>query len=721
MRIVDLSCDCGGRFAAKLLAMSGLTVECYESSGSPLDLYLDRHKKPVDPLVAPDTLVQGADLVFTSFDRGARVGSAAALTPSDDFIEISTSTFGMTGPYSGWRGGELAAWAVGGYMSITGEPDREPLMGPASLCFYVAGYNAAIAAEAALRLRERAGIVARIDISAMESMLAAHQSTFSRVAAGFGRRRTGRFTEVFPLVVLPCREGHVSLGVVTQPEFDKMACALDLPDLCADPRFQGIAARERNRDALDAILVAALRSHDAEEIAGRLQSAGVAAAAVVDIPDVLRNPQLISRDFWEQAETGPILPGNPLPAARIFAKQPAAPVCGPKAGAPCTDGIALPLAGVVVIDFTAFWAGPSATRNLADMGATVVKVERPGSRVDADPSADDAAQTLEYLYNRKMNRGKLSVVLDLSTDAGRAEARALIASADVVVENSRSGVADALGVGAKAMCAHFPRLVYVSLAGFGSTGPWSSWRSYGPTIEAASSIQARTGYADGAPLRLGHTLPDAVGGLVGTLAVLRGLRERELRGVGGWFDLAQLEAYVAMSGEEIAANSLSGASYERSGNLARDGAVQGVFRCTGEDQWIAVRLENADDRLRFATLAEIVAEDPGPDQYFVSLARYAASRDRDDLVDQFQAAGLAAAPVLNADELPSNPQLRARDFLIDVQLGTRSAALPGSPIRALPPFAVAGRRAPLFGEHNCLLSHLAGAGSNRLRDAILDL
>ena len=167
----------------------------------------------------------------------------------------------------------------------------------------------------------------------------------------------------------------------------------------------------------------------------------------------------------------------------------------------------------------------------------------------------------QYLYHQKMNRNKHSVVLDLGTPAGQETARHLASKADILVENFRAGVAERLGLAASTLCAAFPELIYVSLSGFGSGGPWGEWRSFGPNIEAASSVMARTGYANGDPMRLGHALPDGVGGIVGALAALRGLRERDERGVGGWFDLSQLESYVAASGEDILAASMTGSSF----------------------------------------------------------------------------------------------------------------------------------------------------------------
>jgi crotonobetainyl-CoA:carnitine CoA-transferase CaiB-like acyl-CoA transferase len=613
LKVVDLSCDVAGRFAAKLLAMSGLDVIRPESSTpaagpQPLDVYLDAHKEIVscrEPAEAL-SLVATEDVVFTTFDRGRYAGlvsvSGVDALPST-CVHVTTSTFGTFGPYSTFRGGPMADWAAGGYLAITGEPEREPLIGPENLCGYIGGYTAAIAAEAALQHRRRTGEGQQVDISTMESMLSVHQSTFSRLAAGIVRLRTGRYTEAYPLVVRPCRDGHVSLGVVTDAEFDRLAIAVGREDLITDERFCNKDLRWDHRDELDVELEGFLSQHDADRAVEILSGHGVAAAKVAAPSDVLTNPQLAHRGFWEQPG-GPArlgrMPGNPIPAAKQISTSPSSTT------ARYHRPGGLPLAGVV-LDFTAFWAGPSATRWLADLGAQVIWLERPQSRVDADLSTSDTSTIVQHSFHLKMNRNKQSVVLDLRNAADRQIARRLAGEADVLVENFRPGVMDRFGLGPSELCRNNPALVYVSLSGFGSGGPWSDRRSYGPTIEAASSIEGRTGYPGGEPLRLGHTLPDGAGGLAGALSALRGLRGRAETGMGGWFDVSQLEVYTAISGEELLVASTSDRALARVGNRSRCGAVQGVFACRGDDEWIAVRLADPSDLERLAEVARIPA------------------------------------------------------------------------------------------------------------------
>ena len=724
MVIVDLSCDVAGRFAAKLFAMAGLEVirptgimPLPTATSVALDRYLDCDKRcaPFSP-AQRHQLLADADLVFSSFDRGRWLGL------SDDdrglmasAVHVTTSSFGTTGPYAGWRGGALADWAAGGYLAITGEPDREPLIGPEHLCGYVAGFTAAIAAEAALCVRRQNGRGQLVDISTMEAMLSVHQSTFARVAAGLGRQRTGRFTEVYPLVVLPCRDGHVSVGVVSGDEFDRFVIAIGRPELASDERFADAQGRWNHRDALESEIERFFLHHTCTQVIEALHACELAAAKVVDVHEVLGNPQLRYREFWRSAGLG-TMPGNPIPPAHQFAGESGIPAVKRPHWIGHRKQEELPLSGVVVLDFTAYWAGPSATRNLADMGATVIKVERPGSRIDLDDQLEDTAALVNHLYHCKMNRGKFSVCLDLGSTEGRAAIGRLASFADVAMENFRPGVADRLGVGPKALGQINSSLIYVSLSGFGASGPWGGLRSYGPTIEAASSIESRTGYRGGDPLRLGHTLPDGVGGLAGTLAALRGLREREGGGRGGWFDLSQLEAYVALSGEEILDASGQQQVPVRNGNRSAGAMVQGVFPCSGEDEWIALRLADLGDVTSFAKVTRlpdlvpmVLRTDRDDDRIEALVRDYTRAREKHAIAQELQACGLEAVPVFKAQELPCNVHLQERGFLYQVRVGGRDVTLPGTPFRSEPKMAQPSRSAPRVGAHSGMLFGGEGA------------
>lgn len=684
MKVVDLSTGVAGQWAAKLLAMSGAEVlrPAGQERPAALAAYLDAFKQIVE--WQGSALLDGADVVISSFDRGTPDGLAEGIEVPASCVHIVTSTFGMTGPYAHMRGGPMAGWAASGYLAITGKPDREPIIGPENLCDYFSGYQAAIAAEAAYRRLRRTGEGAVIDVSTMEAMQIAHQTTYSLLPLGIGRRRQGRYYEVYPLVTRPCRDGHVKLSIVTDEEYDRFLVAIERPDLATDERFATRADCSVNRDAFDAEIAPFLEARDGEDIVKLLAAHGVTAAKVALAHDVRNNPQLARRGYWQP---GPG-PGSPIPRVKTFASVASALQTSPLSA---TRSPELPLSGVVVADFTVFWAGPLAARTMADLGARVIWVERPGSRARWNFEEDPASANGADLYQLEMGRNRESLVLDLTSGEGLAAARKLIAHADVLIENNRPGAMDKLGLGAEAVCKEFPHIVYVSLSGYGCSGPWSDRRSYGPAIEAASGIEGRTGYPGDEPLRLGHPLPDATGGVAGALTALRGLREREERGVGGWYDVSQLEAYVAMSGEDYVA----GGSLPRIGNQSRWGAKQDVLPCKGTDNWIAVRLNDDGDERAFIEATGIAFSDR------TSLCALTSGSEKRELAERLQAAGIEAFPVLNVDELPTDPHFDARKFLIDVPFGGgRVARFPGSPMR---PLADTHGPAPNFGENTAAL------------------
>lgn len=715
MRVLDLSCDVAGRFGTRLLAESGVEViRCGPDDriNDTLSRYLDRNKQrvTVDRL---SEVIDGCDLVWTSFDAGRLLGHGSRIEAPDSCVHVTTSSYGLTGPYAGWRGGSMADWAAGGYLYITGDPDREPLSGPENMCGYAAGYTAAVGALAALIDRRRTGRGRRLDVSTMEAMLLLHQSTFSRTAAGQLRRRTGRYTEVYPLTVLPCRDGYVSIGVVTDTEFDKLSIAVGRPDLPADPRFADRFGRWDNRDALDTELAGYLDRHEANSVVEHFQRCGVACARVTEPLDVVANAQLAYRGFWQDAGEGAVAPGYPLRSFHAFRGD------GRRPG--LATGGELPLAGVRVLDFSIYWAGPSATRLLADMGADVIWVERPGGRLDTDLARDDApsAVTLQlHLYDRKMFRGKRSIALDLEDAGDLALVHRLARDAHIVVENFRPGVADKLGIGHEALGRLNPGLTYVSLSGWGADGPWSDWRSYGPSIEAASSIEGRTGYAGGEPLRLGHTLPDGIGGLAGAFAALAGLGQSLANGRGGWFDVSQFEAYVAMAGEGILEARRNPLQSERVGNRSRKaGVIQGVFPCLGDDQWIALRLENAVERRALARVADLDESIfDTADEAERAIAGFTRGFEKADLAGRLQRAGLEAFPVLDAMELTADAHLRRRGYFLSIAAGKGVYALPGTPFVATPPMARPSTEAPRPGEDTAAVRAADAAGSSPWRD-----
>jgi crotonobetainyl-CoA:carnitine CoA-transferase CaiB-like acyl-CoA transferase len=590
-----------------------------------------------------------------------------------------------------------------------------------------------------LAARRNTGRGCYIDASVMEAMVCSHQSTFSRYAAGMVMGRSGNeVATCYPLGVKRCRDGYILISVVTDQDFDRLAIAMGLPHLVADPRFSDGISRYRHRDSIDAVLDPWLESMDGDDIAGLLQSAGVVAAKVVTTLDLLSDPQLEVRDFFDSGVDGDggmglRMPGNPVRPTR---RPPGAFRRAPQ-GRGDADGVEElirrggQLAGITrpiprsaagqpfgsagrpltVLDATIWWAGPLATRLLADLGARVIRIERPAGR---DDTYHDSGQYVTH----KLHRGKLSLAVDSRTAEGRAIVHHLARSADVFIENFRPGVMAKLGLDFATLSALNPKIVYVSLSGFGSDGPRAAWGSHGTLIEAASSIESRTGYAGGEPMKLGHPLPDGVGGTAGAFAALRGLRTLSETGEGSYFDISQLETYCAAGGEAVLATSLDGLPANAMGNASPLVAPQNVYPCQGEDEWVAISISDDDEwssLQAILTAAALPTEDrdllgdPGLRSVATrrdrqvplnaAIANWTRTQAKKPLATMLQAAGIRAFPVMTSSDLVSDPQVMTRHVLVDVPFGDSLAQLPGAPVRTSDSLFVAGPDAPKLGQH----------------------
>jgi crotonobetainyl-CoA:carnitine CoA-transferase CaiB-like acyl-CoA transferase len=758
--VVDVSRGRAGGLCSKLLAMGGadvITLSSEEFAGmdgttSTRDAIVNEYFNAfkVGAVVDPrqvhdrelmDAALAAADVVVSSFEGGRfhlGIEEKEVRRINPTVIHATISPFGTTGPYAGWKSSALVDWAASGYLFVTGDPGREPLSGPEGICEAVCGYTVAMAIEAALAARRLTGGGHFIEASVMESMLCAHQSTFSRHAAGIVMGRTGNeIATCYPLGVKQCRDGHILLSVVTDQDFDRLAIAMGAPHLVADSRFGDGSSRYRHREALDAMLDPWLDSMTGEEIAGLLQGQGVVASKVVTTRDLLSDVQLQFRDFFDgfslDGQVRVQMPGNPVSAR----EGPRLPFRRAPQGRGDPDGVrrlagaarregrtypavtpvsAPPFSGrgrsLTVLDATIWWAGPLASRFLADLGARVIRVERPAGR-------DDTYHDSGVYVTHKLHRGKESLAVDGRTAEGRAIVHRLVALADVFVENFRPGVMAKLGLDYPTLAAINPELVYVSLNGFGSDGPHSSWGSHGTLIEAASSVESRTGYVDGEPMKLGHPLPDAVGGIAGALAALRGLRGLAETGRGAYFDISQLESYCAAGGDAVLETSASGIPAHSLGNGAAMWAPQNVYACRGTDQWVALSVcddaqwssmrgillhasgLSSDDRafLGEASLGTFEGRRERRSDIDAVITRWTAGLDKELVAEVLQAKGIAAFPVMTSDDLVHDPQVRARGVLVDVRFGDEVKRLPGVPVRTAEPLFDPRGVAPRLGEH----------------------
>ncbi len=383
------------------------------------------------------------------------------------------------------------------------------------------------------------------------------------------------------------------------------------------------------------------------------------------------------------------------------------------------EDVSLPLQGVRVLDFTWVWAGPYATMLLAMLGAEVIKVEGPewldlGRRSIVWPLAEP--EPLEIPINQgasfnSINMSKLGVTIDLGKAAGVDLVRRLVQISDVVVDNMRAGTMERLGLGYQALREVNPSIIVLSSTGRGSQGPERHYAGYA-TIHCAVGGSAQiTGYPDEPPSTTTGDV-DLMNATASAYAIVAALHHRARTGEGQFIDYSQCEGVTSLIGEVLLDYEMNGRSPGRAGNRDQRMAPHNLYACWGVDRWVALAVETDEE---FAALVRVIgrSELAGDPRFADAASRKAHEaelddlieewtrpRDRDRVVELFCAAGLAAAPSHDAEELIRSPHLRQRGAFVEVdhpEVGRREFVGPPWKMSDYePPVS----HAPLLGEHN---------------------
>jgi CoA:oxalate CoA-transferase len=352
-----------------------------------------------------------------------------------------------------------------------------------------------------------------------------------------------------------------------------------------------------------------------------------------------------------------------------------------------------PLDGTLVVDLTRVLAGPFCTLLLADLGARVVKVERPGRGDDARAIGPFVGG--ESAYFLSLNRGKESVALDLRDDADRAFFERLLARADVLVENFRPGAMERLGYGFEALHERFPRLVYAATSGFGHTGPRRGLPAYDVVVQAMGGLMSLTGSPGGEPTRVGTSIGDLAAGLFTALGVSAALLERERTGRGTKIDVAMLDCQVALLENAIARFQATGRVPGPLGS--RHPSITPFEALKARDGHLVVAAGNDGlfERLCTALGRPALARDPRfasnerRTQHHEALRRELekalAARDAADWVERLVAAGVPCGPIQDVRAVLGDAQVRARNMVVGlVDEGGAPAGIEtaGNPIKS---------------------------------------
>ncbi len=378
------------------------------------------------------------------------------------------------------------------------------------------------------------------------------------------------------------------------------------------------------------------------------------------------------------------------------------------------------LNGIRVLDLSRILAGPWCTQNLADLGADVIKIERPGvgddTRAWGPPflKDGDGRDTEESAYYLSANRNKRSVEADMATPAGAALIRELAAVSDILIENFKVGGLAKYGLDYDSLKQINPRLIYCSITGFGQDGPYAQRPGYDFMIQGMGGLMSITGERDdlpgGGPQKAGVAVTDIVTGMYATVAILAALQERHNSGLGQHLDIALLDSHVAMLANQNSNYFNSGVAPQRAGNAHQNVVPYQVFAAS--DGHLIVATGNESQYRAYCRA--IGAPELGDDPRFATNRMRLANRDllvgllteimrqgkRDDWIAKLEAVGVPCGPINDIAQALAHPQAQARQLRRDLPHPAGGiAAVTASPLR-LSDSPVTYRRAPpLLGEH----------------------
>jgi benzylsuccinate CoA-transferase BbsF subunit len=508
--------------------------------------------------------------------------------------------------------------------------------------------------------------------------------------------------------IIQLADGGFFVGCAEEDQWARLVDYIGNPEWAGSAIFADRVSRGANGDALMPLLESALGHMRCEEAYVELQERRVPCSPVFDMAMLLRSDHLAARAFFvdvDHPDTGRLAyPGAPLKLSRTpWEVVRAAPRLGahgdevakewgtitPTANPPPSASRVRPLDGVRIADFCWVWAGPSATLQLALLGADVIRVERPG-RPDITrsipPFADGVPGPNRAGYFNQYNQQKRSIGLNLKHPDGLRLAKELVARSDVVTENFASGVMDRLGLGYDDLCKVKPDIIMISFSGYGATGPKKHYIAYGPVQVPMTGLASVSGYLGKGPSEIGISYGDPNAALHAALAVLAALCHRGRTGEGQFIDMSQWESAVGLGAEALMDTVMNGMQPPPQGNRDLVEAPQGVFRCAGEDEWVALacwsdaqwralarsigRLDlERDERLRTAA-----GRKRNEDLLETAIAGWTATRNPDAIVEVLQASGVPSYRPLSNQGVAEDEQLNAWGAFVDLdhpEIGAR--------------------------------------------------
>jgi crotonobetainyl-CoA:carnitine CoA-transferase CaiB-like acyl-CoA transferase len=654
-------------------------------------------------------------------------------------VVLSITDFGNTGPYRDWVATDSVLLAMGGVLSRSGLPGREPLMPPGDMALQLTTMQAAWAALVAYWNRLDCGVGDHIDFSLYEATVQAIEPALGTVgtaqAAGYAPTRGRPAPGPYP--IFSCRDGHVRVVLLAPRQWHAMRAWLGDPPELRDAALETIRGRALASERLHAIFERHFAERGKHELAREGQARGVPVAPVLTLADVLSADHFRVRGAIARRELAPELFADvPTGFAEIDGRRvrpagrarqvgehddglwPALPP--PPAARPAARGSGRrPLKGLRILDFGVIVLGAEVARLFCELGAEVIKVE--------SGAFPDGAR-VSPIHFAIGHRGSQSFGVNLRSAEGVEVVKRLVGHCDVVLSNFKPGTLEKLGLGPRTLREVNPGIVVLCSSALGVSGPWRGWLGYGPLVRCISGLTSLWRYPDDeASFSDATTIhPDHYAARLCAITALAALIARRRTGVGGEITTSQAEAILMQIAPLIAHESFQPGSTSVStlgstpgstpgatpGSTLASAVPWGIYPCAGDDEWCVVTVrDDADWRALRVALGEpewaagdelLTAAGRATQQAAIDrhLSEWTRANSPRAVAAILQRHGVPAGFMQRPDEYEQDPQLRARDFLRTFeQPGLAPMRIENAPFRAELIAAPPDVPAPKPGEH----------------------
>jgi crotonobetainyl-CoA:carnitine CoA-transferase CaiB-like acyl-CoA transferase len=690
-----------------------------------------------------------ADVLVLTPEAGEMDDVLALSDTHPGLVVVSITPFGLTGPYRDRPASDLTIQAESGALAVRGTAGQEPIQMGGRTEEWLAGAYAAAVALAYWRARRAGGAGALVDVSLAEVAYvgaANFMDVFIVVEQGPDGEASGIPPRTFETPSIErTADGWVGFNTNAPHQITGFLRMIGRDDLADSGEFLMVGSRLQRRREWQAMVDEWTTARTTAEIIDAAVAHNVPVAPVCNGKTVAELDQVTSRGSLIPSPDGRFV--MPNRAWRVDGDRGPAPVLPDATGrdapgwsertdvpaAGSAPGGAGPLAGLRVLDLTAWWAGPSATGVLAALGADVVHVEGParpdGMRMVGMMWGDRDEWWELSPFFLTINTNKRDIAVDFTSEGGRELILRLVGEVDAVVENFTPRVLSKIGLDWDAIHAANPRASLVRMPAFGLDGPWRDRPGFAQNIEQASGLAWITGQPDDQP-RIQRGPCDPNGGMHAVVGLLDALDRREQTGEGSLVEVSLFDAALAVASEAIIEWSAHRVLRERDGNRSFLAAPQGVYRAQGEDAWVALSVETDEQFAALltvigrpelasdASLADLAGRRARHDDLDAAIDVWISALDGDDAIAGLLAAGIPAALAFDPRRVAKHPQFRARGFheTVDHPV-TGPLPLPVLPLRVTGVDRWTRSPAPRFGEHtDTVLTELLALSATELAD-----